>query len=974
MAIDRAKLTKSAQKHLAKGNLDKAIVDYEKLVAGDPNDSRSLLKLGDLYTKKGAVHAACETYAKVANQYADQGFFLKAVAVYKQVLKLDPSKLEIWERLAEMYELLTLTSDALSTYERVAEGYTQSGKSYKALHALSKLAELAPDNFATQIRYAEALSKARRVDEAVGAFERAAVLLKNQGRVLDYIKVTERLLYHQPENATRARELARVYLDQRDPRLALSKLQPCFKADPKDVATLGLLAEAFAELGQQDKTLSVYREMSRLHAAAGRTAEQVKVLRAILQIVPSDPEARTALEELENTASEHLSLPVIELEDEDDDDLIMLEDDDSGVVSLADSGTRSLPENELEEDTDTQVERLMTECEVFVKYGLQDKIEAQLKAVLTLAPNHLEARLKLAEHYMQGGYGAMAAEQLLASAELVRVQDLDLAIEYCTLAVQHDPDNLQAKERLQSLAHDRPSDVYPDAHVDPNAISGEREAIPAIEDEDDADDDEIIILGDDDDISELPLEDVRHQQPPVHQPPLLSASHSPVVPPRTGAAVVPSLQATMGGTPPPPSATTSVEFSVRQAENERPTSRPPASPRHERRSAQSRPLDLPPPLTSFGTQHGGGFARAKPPSAPNFRPVTPADEVRYGRRPSSIPARFEERADATQRMDLTEHRRSSIPAPPKPAGLVGAPTEIPRYTAPFAASPPPDLAAELPADLPADLAEAVEEIDFYLSQGMADEAEETLQDAYRNFPNHPVLLAKQVEVERLAGEDGDSGVEEVVVSYGLPPLTPPTPPPPPKAESAFDEEDLSFALAQKLAAESPAEPRTEDANDVDVGDVINQFRAGVRAAVDPSDAATHYDLGIAYMEMGLHAEAIEEFRLCLDDTARRCQAHTMIGLSYVSKGEMEHAVSHFKDALTYEPSVQEKLDLWFEIGNAYELLGKGPDALEYYRKVEQVDPGYRDIAERVQRLESPTSEKQEEDEFDAMFDNLILKE
>ncbi|HBQ18751.1 MAG TPA: hypothetical protein DEF51_49035, partial [Myxococcales bacterium] len=88
MSLDRAKVLETAQKHLQKGNYDKAIVEFRKIVQSDPSDIRTWLKIGDLQTRKGARTDAIVTYCKVADQYADQGFFLKAVAVYKQILKL----------------------------------------------------------------------------------------------------------------------------------------------------------------------------------------------------------------------------------------------------------------------------------------------------------------------------------------------------------------------------------------------------------------------------------------------------------------------------------------------------------------------------------------------------------------------------------------------------------------------------------------------------------------------------------------------------------------------------------------------------------------------------------------------------------------------------------------------------------------------------------------------------------------------
>ena len=152
-------------------------------------------------------------------------------------------------------------------------------------------------------------------------------------------------------------------------------------------------------------------------------------------------------------------------------------------------------------------------------------------------------------------------------------------------------------------------------------------------------------------------------------------------------------------------------------------------------------------------------------------------------------------------------------------------------------------------------------------------------------------------------------------------------------------------MASKLANEAGVQ------GPVEVEQVLEQFKAGVKKQVERGDTATHHDLGIAYMEMGLHGEAIEEFKLCLDKPEKECTAHTMIGLSYVAKGDMQAGIDHFKRALA-SPSrtADEELGLWFEIGNALELLGKASDALVWYEKVEEKNPEFRDVAMRIERL------------------------
>ena len=85
----------AARKFVDKGQIDKAVKEYLRIVSEDPKDVRVWLKIGDLYAKKGAKQEATDTYLKVARFYHDQGFFLKAVAVYKQILKLDPRLVDV---------------------------------------------------------------------------------------------------------------------------------------------------------------------------------------------------------------------------------------------------------------------------------------------------------------------------------------------------------------------------------------------------------------------------------------------------------------------------------------------------------------------------------------------------------------------------------------------------------------------------------------------------------------------------------------------------------------------------------------------------------------------------------------------------------------------------------------------------------------------------------------------------------------
>lgn len=108
MAINKNKVIAAAQKYVQKGQLDKAIKEYRRIVEAEPGDVRTWLKIGDLQAKKGSAPEATDTYLRVANHYSEQGFYLKAVAVYKQVLLLQPRFVEVHLKLAALYQQLGL--------------------------------------------------------------------------------------------------------------------------------------------------------------------------------------------------------------------------------------------------------------------------------------------------------------------------------------------------------------------------------------------------------------------------------------------------------------------------------------------------------------------------------------------------------------------------------------------------------------------------------------------------------------------------------------------------------------------------------------------------------------------------------------------------------------------------------------------------------------------------------------------------
>lgn len=293
--MNKNKIINQAQRYISKGQWDKAIRELQKLVDHDPNDVRTLLKLGDVYSKKGDRPNATKIYKQVAESYSEQGFFLKAVAVYKQILKHDSKHLEVTLKLAELYEHLGLTSEAMSQYQNAAAIHDDKGDTKQSLDVLKRMVELDSDNVASRIKLAEGYSMAGMVPDAIQEFQRAATLLKKANRIDDYIKVAERLMYHDPSQLDVVRDLAKLYIDRGDTKRGLAKLQLCFKADPRDINTLNMLARAFTDLGQVQKTIFVYKELARVYQENSNETESRRTLERILELDPNDPEVRAAL-------------------------------------------------------------------------------------------------------------------------------------------------------------------------------------------------------------------------------------------------------------------------------------------------------------------------------------------------------------------------------------------------------------------------------------------------------------------------------------------------------------------------------------------------------------------------------------------------------------------------------------------------------------------------------------------------------
>ncbi len=854
MAIDREKALQQAQKYIDRKKFDRALEEYQRVLREDAEDTRTLLKLGDLQIRMKAFADAMATYDRVAQLYERQGFAVKAVAVYKQIRdhiqKRSPDLAErfahITPRLAKIYADLQLTSDAIQAYDEVATRLLRLGKRAEAVEAFRDMVRLDATNPLTHVRLAEALCHTGAVEDGLNSFAQAVELLLRISRREDALRVIDRALQFQSD-ARLARLAAEVHLQggtREDGLQALTKLQVCFQSDPKDLTVLGMLAQAFSLLGQRDKAIEVYKQMALLAREKGEQEMFDRLVEYLTQNAPDDDQVR-ALQHLAQTAGASRrpppsqDLPEVEatLLSEDDDELESLDDEVEFVedsVSIPPShdvapalgdalptgaGARSARPF----DGEAHARSAIADAESFRRLRLFDKALETLRRALQVDPVALDIRYRLREMLQEAGDRAgMLAESLSIAQILVDARYVQEAVPFLEELLGADPDNPEAIR------------LYTGVYGQPPARSSRQPSSPA----------------------EAPTHG-RHGEP----------------------SVLPSYDLEGG----------------------------------------QEALDTLSSVAAF-SQVDDPFGQAADLSSgrelPSFALDDLDDEV-FG------PEDFE-----------TEAAQPEEAAAPAVSGLESS----------------------------------LDEAEFFAARGLFDDARTILEEQLRRTPNHPLVLSKLREVAEMSA--GVAGVaENADRSHVAPSLAP---------GDEGDELQATFRALDRLELRTTPS-KAPPSMSVDVDQIFAQFRNGVRSQVDEGDSATHYDLGVAYKEMGLCADAIKEFELAARDPGRECMCCAMIGMIHLEQDQLEQATQAYIRGLNASvKTTEQELSLYYDLGIVYEMRQAREDALYYFQKIARKDPGYRDVSDRIAALQSeaaaPAAKPQSTDideDFDRAFDDLF---
>lgn len=908
VAIDKEKTLQSAQRAVEKKKYDLAIEEYRKLAAAEKNDMRWLLKIGDLQQKKGDPAGAIVTYEEVARYYGAQGFHLKAVAVYNTLRDL----------------LSKQTPQLQSKYAHVP------------------------------VRLAELYEKLQLTSDALATWDQIADRLLKDGREKEAVDVYRRIVGLDPSNP-----LAHLRLAE-----ALSRIKDIEGAISEFAAT----AEQLTAQGRVDDALKVYERLlhhrgdpkyakpaAELYLQRGGQNDGVAAIAKIQICLKSDPKsveliallARgfVAIGQMDKAVTIYKESARLAGEQGKQD---LRKDIVKRLQNIApnDEQVRALVSEVLQGKAPAKAQTAPVDrtekqpAQPAQPYGQQPQIAnanpraqqaaAQAAAQQAAAQQAAQqpARALQPQQTQPAQQGRALAQQPQTQMRMQAQQEEDLD----EVDLEEDEDDLEYEEReaaeeLQEFNQpargkgSRVAEVIANAdafrkvklfakalttlriglELDPRSVAI-RERIRDILIETGETD---LAIGEMITLAAILLEDGDLQGAYDNLAWILEADPEHA----QAARLMHQLQVLAGNAP-----ADEVAEVVEEPEPE-PAPAPRAQTGARARSASFDELDE--PLPSYALEGGDGYSVGE-------LDEPGAEEPHHLRTDGALPS-----------YDLDE---------PAPAAAVPAPVE---------------------AQTSAEIESALEEADFYAQQGVFETARETVEEALRNSPNHPLLLEKLRELDRLARTGAHADDE-------LP-------------SSSLD--DRAYDIAASLDALDEIEPvaaagahRASGASEqVDVEEVFQKFKLGVAAQVDQSDSATHYDLGIAYEQMMLYDDAINEFKIAARDPSRAALCYSMIGVIHEKKGQLAEAIEAYKAGLHSDQlSRDEEMGLLYQLALAWEQRNNKKEAIYYLKRIVSYDPTYRDAKGRLRNLESPSDKGSGtrrrddiEDDLDAAFENVM---
>ena len=977
MAYNKSKYVEAAQKLLNQGKVAQAIAEYQNILKYEPRDQVTLMTVGELYIRQGETFQAIDYFERLAQIFVGDGFLTKAIAVYKRIAKLAPEEIRPLEKLADLYVQQGVMSEARPLFLQLAEIHLKQNRQAEAVGLLKKLLQAEPDNLRIQVRLADLYQAMGQKSEAIEAYVSAAQRALARGDQSESEKLADKALKLEPNNPAALIVRARSYSLQGDTAKAAHLLQQVpnlekggeqtellldfhlknsswdqavtlamqvFEADAKNYGPVQKVVEALLEAGQTQKAKGILEQARIPLIDAGEHEAVGKMLNALADRMPGQVAPLEWLVELYGRTSDSFHMPdaLARLGDA----LVENEELDRGKEIFEQLVERQPDSDSAKRKLNNVLSQMgMPPAHAVEEVGEDPKIPVDhLRAEIPKAPT---PRLRSDV----SGFGPETSEKSQATAPDPQLDeetqkfiaqsltDVDLFASYgltqkaiglleaiLRRAPRHTPTLEKLLDFVLGAGDDRRTAELAAQLEKIHTETGDKRSAERFA--------ELrrrfqraAGISDEDLASAVGAAEPAAAKPATAEPAEMAIPEVAALPAAPEPAPTPA-----NSVPAPPAAESQPE--PVQA----------ATPAEE----EVHEVDLSDEWANLLEEAHEPAAAAAPPPPPVKTPPPAAKPSAAPPRPAPS-AHVEEFHIAEEAVRAAVDETPAAAAPPIPVAPPAAKTPAPKTKEMPAAKAPqkPPKPAEPELELEP-------EYELVLDQ-------EPLVPAYDQKPPQPPVApppaARPVAQNKAAapppdGFESDQFLADLAAEIdqlGMDSLAP-----------SFSNSKPSASEPPAPKPKAPAKPAAP-AESGPLKEVFEEFRAELgEMGAEEEDLETHYNLGIAFREMGLLEEAISEFQKVAkaSDNGRgfryTMQCYTLLGLAFMEKGQPAIAAIWYERALrTPGMDPESTLALRYDLGVAQESAGEAEAALKSFSQVYAMNIDYRDVAERIAALQKP---------------------
>jgi tetratricopeptide (TPR) repeat protein len=284
LPIDRTQALKNAEKLLRQGKLDGAIAEYVRVVEEQPRDWNTRNALGDLYVRAGQADKAIAQYSQIAEHLMHEGFYARAAALFKKVLKIKPDDESVQLNLGEISIKQGLLADAKGYFTAIANKRRARGDRAGADEMVVRLGSLDPADFDARVMAARTLAQSGDEIAAAMQYRSMHADLVEKGRAEEAVAALREAVRHNPDDLEGRAELAKAAVAAGDLDAARQYLDRSIAGD--DPALLIALMEIELRSGQLDSARELLKELLQRDGAL-----RTRIVDLAWTLAPASPDA-----------------------------------------------------------------------------------------------------------------------------------------------------------------------------------------------------------------------------------------------------------------------------------------------------------------------------------------------------------------------------------------------------------------------------------------------------------------------------------------------------------------------------------------------------------------------------------------------------------------------------------------------------------------------------------------------------------